>query len=1420
MATLNLPEKLHLLSLKEVADQLRAALATSSHSDITSHILNTVESGIYPASIFKIWFCVSPIPSTILSGLSQKFSSSSRRVSIKALWKLLRSNKLEKWRNTWEGIGGTLGLLKILSEASAAEVKLLCRCISWSTRVSDPPEKREAYTELFKCLFSEKFKDAKWKNPDDRKFDDCYGLVGKACTTEFIEKQAKEDDADYEWKEIRDTLVWKVYKGYFEYTRLQDDLKGFPGAEEWIGLFIEFYPSFKMTAEEAPPAVTFSSKLLEEIKKDKWESTIRKAKPMKYAKNSKSFVEGVIYPLTRRAYKTRSSLETIQRILDLSLTHFEKNKTGPASLNRSTHDLLDLTLFAWATAPDNFDSYLRKFIKLYHLDAGAGIYGYNPLLLRVPMSLRYRLLRICMVETKGLDLDLNPDLEKSGIVISQHALELFPSEVVLDLYNRLKEVTGDTKFLSTLSHSPILNLKKLDNTEVDPDIWQIYLLHRTAKQTEANELALNCFTARRAKAATGSTPQIRAQRAREAVYFTIASGSPAVYLKSMEWILQRFIRDYSVVSTIFEDYTKEAKSLVVGIPADLEAHYNLDSLSKRVSESHQLLEVIFENMFAAAKEPSFNLRTWNATLRLIPDVIRQRMAFSERVRKALDITNDQVLYDILWAGLVDFIVKVEKKGLQSGYESLGLNTIRGSLVYESQNPYNLKLKDKDTPTSTYKFFDELAKARDGMWKEVREERGGTELPEIFPKGLPIQALTWPYTMATSKLELFAPYTYLRAQQAVYLERGAEDIISTDEETWASIGLFVDDFGAALRLLVPQHLDFVEKKARWKQVLHYAVENLSGRLDKAEAAVFWKYYISKNSWDHAWDSDKYTAIIDRILDEEGLDLWPSVPAQTTQEWNPREGVVSSPLRELKITYLDLSLYADNMFQRPSSRTEGPAIELQRFIPKLPAQDEIWSRNRIGRATHNPVLREGQILSAILYLKEYFGIESTVLSDFPGRFTTLIPVKKLFQPKTTAAVFDSAIEALTTHVEYIPPITLQELTAAVLKTTEDVPTIVKFIGLLTRSNTPSLASSFAISTVLKYPNSSSWHRHLLQVPYLSRLPKSEASECLVEFGKRIISILEENEKAKEKEKTKGRGQQPYVKITTIKHLSTLLIHPAISPTTAIEILNLLARRCTHHDARQSILDSLMGILTECTDEILADKVLTSLEFIIPIAGNLNPSVPISEARWLEAEEKKDVGVLDVNIEGIMGHTLLKTIFTKATTSVMLFRWKKVFITRILAKVIEELKAQTKRYIDIFLGSHGFGKEEIENMGLPIVPGSWSAWYDICGANGSEGGVLCPRSLLREFAEYKVFRVWLPKEVVEFGEKLKEMKKEERRKPGFRFWEEQYGFDLPVVGGLGKLGTFRARKETFEKMKVGEEKLKEEMGKFFEEGLYFGV
>ncbi|KAK6532665.1 hypothetical protein TWF281_006844 [Arthrobotrys megalospora] len=1416
---LNLTDlNLHLLPREEVCYHFKSLLTTTSHSTITASLLTAIQSGVLPPSIFKIWFSVSPTTPTILSALSQTFSTSIRVAAIRVLWKKLSSNSLPKWQETWDSIGGVPGLLKIFSEASVAEVKLLCKVIPWSTKLSDPPEKREAYTLFFKCLLSDRFTDVEWKNPDQRKLDRFYETVARACTAEFIEQQAALDDtwAYYEWQELRDKLVWKGYEGYLEYARLRNDLRDFPRAEEWANLFVELYPTLQTTVDGISAGLKFSPELQEKTQRGDWRSKIRNSTRANYAKKPGTFVEGIIYPLTRRAYKRRSSPEVVKRILDLSIAFFEDNKKQAASIKRGTHDLLEITVIAWGTSPETFDPYLRTFLKMYYSDSHPGFENYTTLLPRVPATLSFQLLKICMKETRELDIENDEDIAKSKITFGSKFLNLFPPETAFEIYSRFKTATGDIKFINESGSQTVLSLRALDESHADPDIWQIYMLQKVNRQQEAEELALKCFTARKAKAQSSSTPQLRATRAREAICYTIASGSLTLYREAMEWIRQRFIRDSFVVSYIFENETQEALKLVIGVPDNL-AGITVGSLSKRISESNKLLETLYDTAFVAAKEPSFNLRNWTRTLKLIPYTIEQRTKESEGIKNTLKLS-DKAVFEVLWKDLIQLIIKIEEKGLQTWYEKLSLDTTRGVLHHEQRYAANLVLKES-TPLSTHLFFDNLSKARNALWQELRLATHTTPLPSVFPLGLPLQSLIGPYTIAHPNLDQVAPYLYSRAKSAVYLPSDAITPIPSNDETWTSMGLFIDDYNEALRILVPTCLDRIQRKERIHPIFMHGVTTLSSRLSSPGAAVFWKHWLPLKFASYSWARDSWNRLITEILDEENLDLWPNLPSisNTTEEWNPQENFLL-PSRELEVSYLDLSLHiGDKGYKSGTIHTK-----LQKFTPRSPDPDDIWSAPRLTRAKNNPKIREAQIFAALSYLAFYFSLPP-LTSPIPHRYPS-VTLKPTFRPKTIQ-VFNAAIEALTAHKQYIPPQLLQTLISSALKVSKEVPELTKLIQLLATSDTPSLATPFSISVILNHPDASSWHRYLLQPRYLASLPKSEASKSLIQFGEGIIHILEEQEKQKNTTATMDKPeaqeqQQVYVKITTIKHLSNLLTDASISPTTAIEILSLLAPKCTHIDVRKSLLDSFISILMETTDKTIATKVIDSLKFLIPIAGNFNERNPISEELWLQAEEKKDVEVLDIQLEHIGNGILLSTIFTTGTRPRNQFRWKDLYLKNISVPILQELKKHTGRYISIFLAGHGFSDSEIEEVKakMVVVPGTWSAWYKGIGGRGLEGAAWYSREILEELAEYMIFRISLPEKLVELGKKLNE--KEWKGKPGVRFWNVEYGHDTYTVNFPVDLRMLKSRRDFFEETGIDANVVREEMMKYIVGGLYFGV
>lgn len=91
------------------------------------------------------------------------------------------------------------------------------------------------------------------------------------------------------------------------------------------------------------------------------------------------------------------------------------------------------------------------------------------------------------------------------------------------------------------------------------------------------------------------------------------------------------------------------------------------------------------------------------------------------------------------------------------------------------------------------------------------------------------------------------------------------------------------------------------------------------------------------------------------------------------------------------------------------------------------------------------------------------------------------------------------------------------------------------------------------------------------------------------------------------------QPYVKITTVKLLAQLLRDAHfVDEDVAIEVLSTLMQKVTHIDIRSAIVASLLSMLSTVQRD-LAEKILKSLEVVIPLAGGLNERSPLTDSDW---------------------------------------------------------------------------------------------------------------------------------------------------------------------------------------------------------------
>ena len=103
----------------ELRDYYSQILKDAPIGEVTTQLLQVVERGSIPPITFAPWLGVAKSPSVIREALTQNVSVLIRKFAIKQLRKALCSSR---WKETWEGIGGTAGVLDIFADLSVLEV--------------------------------------------------------------------------------------------------------------------------------------------------------------------------------------------------------------------------------------------------------------------------------------------------------------------------------------------------------------------------------------------------------------------------------------------------------------------------------------------------------------------------------------------------------------------------------------------------------------------------------------------------------------------------------------------------------------------------------------------------------------------------------------------------------------------------------------------------------------------------------------------------------------------------------------------------------------------------------------------------------------------------------------------------------------------------------------------------------------------------------------------------------------------------------------------------------------------------------------------------------------------------------------------------------------------------------------------------
>lgn len=1344
---------LRTLSPDELPSELHTLRLRFSDDIITHQVLGAIERGSLSTSVFAAWIGVCKSPIVIQQALKQKLSIRIRLLGIKQLKAGLES---AHWEKLWDGLGGTAGLLEILSDLSVLEVKSACKAIGRCVRNTDVASKREKVTELFKGLHPNVFPNAVPKTHDLRPLTKFYQALIPSCTAELVD-WITGSDQDAKWRYVRERELLEHHSeniGRVAFHSVFEEHLASKKSKDRLGQLSTRYPSVTSSETGFSASMAFALSLLRNVVdtgvkelEDEW------------------VITKLIRPLLRRAVRKRASWTRMQEITSLAMTFLQQHRNATKLLTNGKGDVLHIIASCWSRRSALFETHFIQSLSMVFHDKTC-FEDIANLLAGIPKSRRYALLHFCCKEVMGVDLDSSQNLSKARGPLNSCTLDSLEAPQALGLFKRLRNARGDVGLVELGHYSSVLvTTRTRDVHEGDPDIYYLVLLNQNGLYEEAESYAAKVLESRKKIVRTTSNRDARADLAVSAWACANASGSLELLSETVRWA-KGFLRDQLTASRLFSTYFDESYRLLSGRTTHNNGALKLEGLRKRVEQANAIMLDLLDIACLALREPFFRPSDWQNTISVFTRVVKERVELSADLQRQMG-TSDKELYYALWEDTIATLLRAEKLLSQEDYEKLGAATISGVVDFKSVFPdAGRKTIGKVIGKDTCMFLDNLAKARDCLWQELRPARYPEvlTLPKPFPRGLPVQHILSCWDPNIANLQELAPYIFSRVEAALFVQpEAALKPVQSDKLIQQAIGAFVDNYQYALGAYVPPSCDTSEKKKRFRQVWSHATGPLSERRMSAEEAIrYWRrfvpYYLQQT--------------LSEILPTKERVRWPLLPQSDdpteVQEWNPLEGKpanIKIDARRLgATTYIDFSTSGEH------ARLTKPGIKSHYNSPiaQVPAEATTY-RSIWGSHPSDSEIQAGA-LAALLFLDTKYGTTERLLATpFPSPDDVRYPCLYLdedFLSCDELHVMDAAIY-ISRYATIIPLPLVHRIAVTLAKrfSTKQPSqvlddTILTLIEALSESDRPGLAFDLAIEIILEQPNASSWNRILFDNGFLQRLPASDARECISTFAEAIGKKLDAQKLNAKVRKEAGRDKkqdtsiisksqngdtpqsnQPFVKITTLKLLAQILHGSTyIGDDAALEILADLSKKVSHTDVRISIFRSLLSKLESNRPE-LWEHVLSALEPFIDLAGSLNEREPLTEDKWTHFEETMTMPMVQLTtrvawqeespiLDAVVSHYL--TLESEELSD--------LYLQHIMLPTIHALNQQTARWANLFLRK--YGSEDTVDLGptLPPVPRGVEILEQLLTKGTIMPRRVCPK-LLDDYVAYMLFMITPP-------------------------------------------------------------------------------
>ena len=1370
------------MTAHELALHLRSASAADSTEVVTNHLLGAVEQQSLPPGVYNVWLTASGSFEPIYAALRQPFSNHVRRKGILHVGRALRCND---WKRVWNELGGIEGLLSLFARLSVLEVRQLCKSIGRSARLPEicDRERREYVTALLQSLLPDVY-EGSVKTADQRPLHKHYAQIVPACTPEFVATLLRSKThllMDYLPKERITQNHYPLLRRFV--LNITDKSTSKPLNNTIFGEFLlDFLPPLCENIPQQPGAEPGFSASMSYAKELLRQLVINGDAYQDFGPSRGYFKRRLVGSMIRRMVRSTASSEQVFDVVSL-LTSFLKQHD--LQLDPDKGSLTFYVARYWSKSPEIFEENLRTLLGLQIYNHRKSFVWPSDTISNIEEKSRYPFLRLSVLcrQDLGYDIDEETGLKAFTTKVGNWPPNLFmmlQTDHSILLLRRLMQVRPEGTFLQRAAGKSILSHYLSPFTRQGDPHLLMTLLDQNPNSSARKEKTREIIKAEQSNAVRSRDQSDRANFAKSAAFYAIASGSLDLYGNITMW-MRRFLRDPLTVKVIYgmdAVTTEEGVALLSGFPPNAE-NINPEQVRLRAIKGNEIVFQHLDSAILSLKEPSFCARDWRGVFRLFEEVVAARDCRAIVLQRNHNIRDDE-LSAILYADLIQVMLKAEKLVTQPGHEGLGFeDSATGSFFH--MGDWNVR------SPCTHMFFDRLAKARDDLWSNIRRHRtpAVVVLPDPWPRGLPLQHLP---CLQNSRHEIACgpmPYIYSRAIAILYMSAAvALSPCPSHEEIRQAIGDFVDDYRIALKVYV-MHADSPEaRQARAVDAFTHAMGPLSlGRMSEEEAHRFWKPIFAEAlpTYELPW--------------KESYVEYPTLPNDVDpvqpSEWDPYN---SKPpdieSRSLPFTVLDCMLHpTSSPYRALSGKINLPISSIPgvTYPPIFSHSMQFLVRDKSFNE------KEGIIAAGVLIQALNVGEATRPLAcPFPSeddvRYPALFLDEQFIAKSEKTYSYEQQI--LQVIVGTMPP-SLIEIVAvgAIAKLSFSTPasqqrTIFALVKLLATCDKPQLAADFTITTIFRHPDASAWHRQLLTDRYLHNLPATEAERTILRFTDLVLETLQSQSLPQRTMEVGNKGSEsesrPVIKVTTVKMLAKLLRDAnVLSPYSSVAALRKLFESSTHIDARVAVVESLLEKLARCkNDDAVAETILTAFQAVIPVAGSLNERSPMEEQKWAETEAE---GVLPEVYYEITSPNLAPPILQclqshLSARNLLSQENRRRLLQRVILPILEQSIANNRRWVHLFLAKHSTDPRAVK---VPVVP----AKPEFLGLLLHSSGDVVPLAMVDLYHQWVLMKMSPSSEVTSLNEKISNDPSLQASNEG-KHWLSMYGGGRNVYTSLPSL------------------------------------